>query len=620
MRDRAREYADELAARWPNSRVVFASKAFPCTAVQRLVVEEGLGLDVAGGGEIITALKAGVDPALIVLHGNAKSDEEIALAVEHGIGLVAVDNADDVDRLEATVPAGRSQPVLVRVIPGVTADTHSHVLTGHEGSKFGLAPAAAAQLIKRIEASPRLDMRGLHVHVGSQILDVEPFAESVAPVAALGEFPVYDLGGGLGARYTWADRPPSVPDYLDALIGAAREHLPAAAEIIIEPGRSMVAEAATTVYRVTTVKRGAHTFVAVDGGMGDNLEVALFEQRFEAGIVGRFDGPDQEQVIVVGRHCESGDVLVDGVPLARPKVGDLLAVPATGAYCYTMANNYNGNRRIPVVFARDGAARLVVRRETYADLMARDVPVVGSVRTPRPRVTDSLRSVSSTSTVSCGARDRTAACRPSPARMRCPPKRSTRSPALSPAFSAALPGSTLRMRAPEMFGSSPTLTPSWARVALPVRSSSSATRLAWLTGIEKPTPIDPPSAPVVAIAELMPISWPCMSTSGPPELPGLIAASVCSAFSTVESFATRSPPTLTGRLIALMIPVVTVPPSPSGEPNATTCWPTRTAVGVAELDRGQPGRRCARAARRGRTPDRDRRSPRARCSRPGRRR
>ncbi|WP_405067250.1 diaminopimelate decarboxylase [Kribbella sp. NBC_01510] len=369
LRARAREYRDELTARRPNSRVVFASKAFPCTAVQRVMVEEGLGLDVAGGGEILTALKAGVDPALIVLHGNAKSDEEIALAVDHGIGLVVVDNADDVDRLEAT---GRSQDVLVRIIPGVTADTHSHVLTGHEGSKFGLAPADAARLIQRIEHSPRLRMRGLHVHVGSQILDVEPFAESVAPVARLGEFEVYDLGGGLGARYTWADEPPTVAAYLDALIGAARQHLPASAQLIIEPGRSMVCTAATTIYRVTTVKRGVITFVAVDGGMGDNLEVALFEQRFEAGIVGRFDGP-VETVTVVGRHCESGDVLVDGVPLADPRVGDLLAVPATGAYCYTMANNYNGNRRIPVVFADQGAARLVVRRETWDDLMARDV-------------------------------------------------------------------------------------------------------------------------------------------------------------------------------------------------------------------------------------------------------
>jgi diaminopimelate decarboxylase len=329
------------------------------------MVEEGLGLDVAGGGEILTALKAGVDPALIVHHGNAKTDEEIALAAEHGIGLVVVDNADDVDRLEAT---GHTHDVLVRIIPGVTADTHAHVLTGHEGSKFGLLPAEAAPLIARIERSPRLRMRGLHVHVGSQILAVEPFADSVAPIAALGEFEVYDLGGGLGARYSYDDHAPSVDAYLDALIGAAREHLPAAAELIIEPGRSMVASAACTLYRVVSIKRH---FVAVDGGMGDNLEVALFGQRFEAAIAGRFGGEDE--VTVVGRHCESGDVLVDGVRLDAPRVGDLLAVPATGAYCHTMANNYNGTRRLPVVFAGEGEARAVVRRETWDDLLARDV-------------------------------------------------------------------------------------------------------------------------------------------------------------------------------------------------------------------------------------------------------
>jgi len=370
LRARAREYVDGLAARWPRSRVVFASKAFPATAVQRVMVEEGVGLDVAGGGEILTALKAGADPASLVLHGNAKTDEEIAMAAEHGIGLVVVDNANDVDRLEAT---GRAHDVLVRVIPGVEADTHAHVLTGHEGSKFGLAPPAAAELIHRIENTPRLNMRGVHVHVGSQILDVEPFAASVAPVAALGEFEVYDLGGGLGARYTYDDHPPSVDAYLDALIGAAREHLPASAEVIIEPGRSMVASTGTTVYRVVTIKRGSVTFVAVDGGMGDNLEVALFDQRFEAGIADRLDGSESELVTLVGRHCESGDVLVDGVRLADPRVGDLVAVPATGAYCHTMANNYNGARRIPVVFASGGEARLVVRRETWADLLGRDV-------------------------------------------------------------------------------------------------------------------------------------------------------------------------------------------------------------------------------------------------------
>jgi diaminopimelate decarboxylase len=373
LRARAREYVTEFAARWPDSRVVFASKAFPCTAVQRVMTEEGVGLDVAGGGEIITALKAGADPALLVPHGNAKTDAEIALAVEHGIGLVVVDNSDDVDRLEATVPPGRCQDVLVRVIPGVIADTHASVLTGHAESKFGLAPAAAAELIKRIERSPRLRMRGLHVHIGSQILDAEPFAASVPALAALGEYEVYDLGGGLGARYTYADNPPSVPEYLDALVGAARAYLPPAAQLIIEPGRSMVAGAGFTLYRVVTVKRELRTFVAVDGGMGDNLEVALFGQRFEAGLADRIHAAGGELVTVVGRHCESGDVLINGAQLPDPRVDDVVAVAVTGAYCFTMSNNYNGNRRIPVVFVRDGRTRLVVRRETWDDLLLRDV-------------------------------------------------------------------------------------------------------------------------------------------------------------------------------------------------------------------------------------------------------
>jgi diaminopimelate decarboxylase len=373
LRARAREYRAELAARWPNGRVLFASKAFPCTAVQRVMVEEGLGLDVAGGGEILSGLRAGVDPALVVLHGNAKTDEEIAMAVEHGVGLIVVDGSDDVERLEEIVPRGRTQDVLIRVIPGVTADTHEHVLTGHEGSKFGVSPAQARDLIRRIGQSSRIRMTGVHAHVGSQILDVEPLAAAVAPLAALGDFEVYDLGGGLGARYTWADRPPSVAGYLDVLIAAAREHLPSGAKIIIEPGRSMVATSAATLYRVVTVKRGVKTFVAVDGGMGDNLEVALYGQRFEAAVVDRLEPSEPETVALVGRHCESGDVLIDPVTLDYPRRGDLLAVPATGAYCFTMSNNYNGNRRLPVVFAAAGDARLVVRRETWADLAAREV-------------------------------------------------------------------------------------------------------------------------------------------------------------------------------------------------------------------------------------------------------
>ena len=372
IRQRAREYRAGLTARWPDSQVVFASKAFPCTAVQRAMVEEGLWIDVAGGGEIITALAAGADAATMVLHGNAKTTEEIQLAVEAGMGTVVVDNFDDIDLLEAVVPRGFEQGCLVRVIPGVQASTHAAHATGHEGSKFGLTPRLAREAIARLQRSDRLRMDGLHTHVGSQIMVAEELAAAVEPLAALGRFTVYDLGGGLGARYTYADHPPSLDRYLDVLIDAARAHLPPDARILIEPGRSMVASSAVTLYTVTTVKPGTTTFVAVDGGMADNLEVALVGQRFEATVVNRVGGGGQP-VTVVGRHCESGDVLSENVPLRDAVVGDLLAVPATGAYCYTMSNNYNGARRIPVVFVADGQFRLVVRRETWPDLLSRDV-------------------------------------------------------------------------------------------------------------------------------------------------------------------------------------------------------------------------------------------------------
>lgn len=373
LRARAREYRTELAARWENARVVFASKSFPATAIQRVMVEEGLGLDVAGGGEILTAQRAGVDPALMVMHGNSKTTDELKIAVEAGLGLVVVDNENDVDRLEQLVPAGSTQNVLVRVVPGIESSTHEHVQTGQVGSKFGLTPSAAKELIARIEASPSVTMRGVHAHVGSQIMDPAELAAAVAPLAEMGEFPVYDLGGGLGARYTYDDRPASVAEYLDTLIGAAREHLPADAELIIEPGRSMVNGSAMTLYTVTTVKRDARNFVAVDGGMGDNLEVAMYGQRYEACLATRMNEEATEESVIVGRHCESGDVLIDPLTLPAAQMGDLVAVPATGAYTYTMANNYNGYRRPPVVFASEGSAREVIRRETWDDLFAREV-------------------------------------------------------------------------------------------------------------------------------------------------------------------------------------------------------------------------------------------------------
>lgn len=371
LRRRARDYVTGFRSLWPDTDVAFASKAFPCTAIQRVMSEEGLLLDVAGGGEIVSALAAGADPARMLLHGNAKTDEELELAVGNGIGLVVVDNFDDIDRLERLVPRGKRQPCLVRVIPGVAADTHAAVATGHAGSKFGLLPEDARAAIARIRRSRVLRCDGVHTHVGSQIMDVDQLAAAVAPVAELGSFDVYDFGGGLGVRYTYDDEPPTIESYARAIVDQARRLIPAQARIIVEPGRSMTATAACTLYRVTTVKRGAVTHVAVDGGMADNLEVSLYGQRFEAALVGKSGGG--ERVTVVGRHCESGDQLVDGIELNDPVVGDLLVVPVTGAYCYTMSNHYNGARRIPVVSVSGGIARLVVRRDTWEDLLVRDV-------------------------------------------------------------------------------------------------------------------------------------------------------------------------------------------------------------------------------------------------------
>ncbi|WP_102144535.1 diaminopimelate decarboxylase [Mycobacterium hubeiense] len=371
LRARADDYLAAFRSRWPRCDVAFASKAFPCTAVERVMVQAGLYIDVAGGGEVLTALKAGADPARLILHGNAKTDEELVLAIANGVGLVVVDNFDDIDRLERLVPRGHQQPCLVRVIPGVDAATHPSQATGHSGSKFGLAPDDAREAITRIEGSAKLRLDGLHTHVGSQLLNVEQLAQAVEPIAKLGTFDTYDLGGGLGVRYTYVEHPPTPDEYADAMVTQARALLPEGSRIIVEPGRSMVASSACTVYQVTTVKRGQVVHVAVDGGMADNLEVSLTGQRFEATIVDRVGGG--ELVSVVGRHCESGDQLVDGVPLREPTVGDLLAVPVTGAYCYTMSNQYNGARRVPVVFVRNGDARQVVRRDSWDDLLIRDV-------------------------------------------------------------------------------------------------------------------------------------------------------------------------------------------------------------------------------------------------------
>ncbi len=370
LRDRAREYLDAVSSRHPRSRVCFAVKAYPSVAMIRVLVDAGLGCDVVGAGELRFALAAGADPATIVMHGNAKSDEDIQAALDAGIGYIVVDGFDDIDRIERL--ARRPAPVLLRVSPGVESATHAALATGGKRSKFGVPVEQVPAAVARMRAVPAIDLRGLHAHIGSQILAVDQFEAAVHALASLERFEVYDFGGGLGVRYEPQDVAPSVDDYAERLVGAAHKHLGEDIEILVEPGRSMVARSGLTLYRVVTVKRAGRLHVAVDGGMGDNLEHSLYGQRFSPLVVGRWDA---EPVVadLVGRHCESGDVITPDVALADPRIGDLIVVPVTGAYCFTMANNYNAALRPPVIFCANGTARVGVRRETFDDLLAREV-------------------------------------------------------------------------------------------------------------------------------------------------------------------------------------------------------------------------------------------------------
>lgn len=370
LRDRAREYLGALTSRHQAGRVCFAVKSFPSAATIRVLAQEGLGCDVVGAGELRLALAAGADPAKIVMHGNAKSDADIEAAIAAGIGYIVVDGFDDIDRIERL--ATRPAPVLLRVSPGIESDTHAAMATGGKLSKFGVPAEQVPDAIARMRASAHVDLRGLHAHIGSQITRVEQFEAAVEALATLERFEVYDFGGGLGVRYEPQDSAPDVDEYVGRLVAAAHKHLGTGIEILIEPGRSMVARAGVTLYRVVTVKQAGKLHVAVDGGMGDNLEYSLYGQRFTPLTVGRWDA---QPVLadLVGRHCESGDIVTPDVLLADPAIGDLVVVPVTGAYCFTMANNYNGALRPPVIFCSDGQARVGVRRETFEDLMAREV-------------------------------------------------------------------------------------------------------------------------------------------------------------------------------------------------------------------------------------------------------
>ena len=372
LRARAQTFVEAFRARTEDFDVLFASKAFPCTAVYRVLAQEGIACDVASGGELALALRGGFDPARIYMHGNAKSVPELRFARESGVGHIVIDNAGEIERLEAIVGDGAPQPVLLRVTPDVRGRTNDKISTGQADSKFGFGLDEAREAIERVNASKHLTLTGLHAHIGSQLLALQPFRLAVAAMASLGHFSTVNLGGGLGVAYHRAEEAPRIADYARAKVAAVHEHFGKDVTIMDEPGRALVANGCVTVYTVESVKRNVSTWVGVDGGMSDNLRPMLYGARYEAEIASRFGGGTHCHL--VGKHCESGDVIIQAADLADPKPGDVVVTPATGGYGYSMANNYNGQPRPPVVFCKDGEARVVVRRETYDDLTARDVP------------------------------------------------------------------------------------------------------------------------------------------------------------------------------------------------------------------------------------------------------
>jgi diaminopimelate decarboxylase len=379
MRHRAREYVGAFERRTDAFEVIYASKAFPATAAYRLMREEGLSVDVASGGELHMALAAGFDPGRIHLHGNNKTEAELRYAFESGVGHLILDSFDEIELADRLLD--RPQKALIRVTPGIKPSTHDYVQTGQLDSKFGfgLADRLAERAVERVRESDHLELVGLHAHIGSQIFELEPYVKAIEVIADFCDVvslqpELLNVGGGLGIAYLDSDRPPEIDHYVAVKVEGVQRVFDPAPRILVEPGRSLVGNAGITAYRVGTVKEipGVRTYVSVDGGMSDNLRPMLYGAHYEAVIADRAGETPETAATIAGMHCESGDVLVRDAELAVPRVGDVLATPATGAYGYAMANNYNGVPRPPVIFCRDGDARVVVRRETWDDLLSRD--------------------------------------------------------------------------------------------------------------------------------------------------------------------------------------------------------------------------------------------------------
>ncbi len=390
LRGAAEAFTSAFASRYPASQVVYACKAFVNVPLARLLASYGLGFDVVSGGEAAVLRAAGVSPKSVYFHGNNKSPQELREAVEWGIGHVVVDSFFELGELERiAAEAGVVQRVLVRVSPSIDPHTHRYTTTGVLDSKFGFAieTGHAEQAVRQAVAAPHLDLQGLHFHLGSPIFELEPYSEGVAVVMEFAsrmreeglELRRFSPGGGYAIAYTEEDDPPTADAYaevvVDALRQACRDYDMPEPEMVIEPGRAVAGPAGVALYSVGAIKEipGVRTYVAVDGGMGDNIRPALYGARYVAVAANRAHDAATATVTVAGKYCESGDVLIRDARLPALRAGDLLAIPASGAYGPSMASDYNLNGRPPIVLAADGRATLLRRRESYDDLMATDV-------------------------------------------------------------------------------------------------------------------------------------------------------------------------------------------------------------------------------------------------------
>jgi diaminopimelate decarboxylase len=391
LRGRCRGYQEAFGRRYDDVRVLYAGKAFIHPALLTIFEEEGLGLDVVSGGELYVAHRSGFPLEKVYFHGNNKSAQELALALDWGVGRVVVDNFHELALLNRlAVERGRVVEILLRISPGVDPHTHAYITTGIVESKFGfpIVTGQAEEALTQALALPGLRPVGLHAHIGSQIFELEPYRETAcillefaAAMAARRGFQMAEFspGGGWAIRYTQADEPPGVEEIAETVVGAlcdevARHCLPLP-RLIVEPGRSIVGPAGVALYSVGARKEipGRRTYVFVDGGMADNVRPALYGARYEAVVANRVNDAATETVTVAGKHCDAGDVLIEGIALPPVAAGDVLATPACGAYCLSLASNYNLALRPAVVLVKDGRARLIRRRESYEDLLRNDV-------------------------------------------------------------------------------------------------------------------------------------------------------------------------------------------------------------------------------------------------------